>query len=63
MLGWTQPFRDKNTIEMADAEEAKALQRFEQLRSRNRDLNNVIAQAARVAESVARLGEELRNRS
>lgn len=63
MLGLRSPlFKYKNTLDKADAAEAKALKRFQETRSRNRELNNVIAQAARVAASVATLGEELRRR-
>ncbi|MGH7686238.1 MAG: hypothetical protein ACREN2_05410 [Candidatus Dormibacteria bacterium] len=63
MLGWTTPrFKIRTTIAQADAEEAKTLRRFEESRSRKHELNTAIAQAARVADSVARLGQELRDR-
>ena len=62
MLGLTSPlFKYRTTIARADAEEAKAVKRFEESRSQMRELNNVMSHAARVADSVARLGEELRH--
>ena len=62
MLGLTSPlFKYRTTIERADADEAKAVKRFEESRSQLRELNSVMSHAARVADSVARLGEELRH--
>jgi hypothetical protein len=63
MLGWTRPrFKHRTTVEIADAEEAKALTRYHEGRVRTRELNDLVAQAARVADAVGRLGEELRHR-
>lgn len=63
MLGWMRPplFDYRTPIDRADAEEAKALKRFHKTRAQNREWNELIATAARVADSVGRLSQELRS--
>ena len=64
MLRWNPPlFKHTPTIEVADAEEAKALKRFHASRAQNRELIELTATAARIAESVKRMSQELRHLS
>lgn len=64
MLGWMTPplFKYKSWLDRADAEEAKTLERFHETRAHSREWNELIATAARVADSVGRLSQELRSR-
>ena len=64
MLRWNPPlFKSRTTIDVADAEEAKALKRFHETRAQNRELTELTATAARIAESVKRISQELRHLS
>ena len=64
MLYWNPPlFKHRTTIEVADAAEAKALKRFHESRAQNRELIELTATAARIAESVQRMSQELRQLS
>jgi hypothetical protein len=62
MLRWNPPlFKYTRTIADADAEEAKALKRFNESRAQSRELIELTATAARIAESVKRMSQELRH--
>ncbi|MBV8527633.1 MAG: hypothetical protein JOZ75_04915 [Candidatus Dormibacteraeota bacterium] len=62
MLRWNPPLiKYKRPIDVADAEEARALKRFHEARTHNREMTELMASAARVADSVKRLSEELRH--
>lgn len=64
MLRWNPPlFRYKTTVADADAAEAKALKRFHESRAQNRELIEITATAARIAESVKRMSQDLRHLS
>ena len=61
MLRWNPPlFKHRTTIADADAAEARALKRFHESRAQNRELIELTATAARIAESVKRMSQELR---
>ena len=64
MLHWNPPlFKHKTTVADADAAEAKAIKRFHESRAQNRELIELTATAARIAESVKRMSQELRQLS
>ena len=64
MLHWNPPlFKNRTTIEVADAEEAKVLKRFHESRAQRRELTELTATAARIAVSVKRMSHELRHLS
>ena len=64
MLHWNPPlFKYRTTVADADAAEAKALRRFHESRAQRRELTELTATAARIAESVKRMSQELRHLS
>ena len=62
MFGLRTPlFPYRTTQDVADAAEARTMRRYADQRERHRELRGLIDQAARTADAVARLEQQLRS--